>query len=95
MLKYNSPLFALDSVTFDEPGSAELQYNVRVYGCTQKKRLCLRSPCPFPIALLVYLYKNSPIMVCVMAWMIAGSVETGPLPKLSSARSWTVASTLL
>lgn len=27
-----APLFALDSATLDEPGSAELQYNVLVYG---------------------------------------------------------------
>ena len=26
----------------------------------------------------VYLYKNSPIIVCVMAWMTAGSVEPPP-----------------
>ena len=70
-----SPLFALDSDTFELPGSAELQYKVLVYGCTQKNLLCLLSPWPLPIAFLVYLYRNSPIMVCVIAWMIAGSVD--------------------
>jgi hypothetical protein len=68
------PLLALDSDTFDDPGSAELQYNVLVYGCTQKNRLYRRSPTPFPIVRRVYLYKNSPIIVCVMAWITAGSV---------------------
>lgn len=67
-------LLALDSDTFDDPGSAELQYKVLVYGCTQKNRLCLACPCPFPIVRRVYLYKNSPIIVCVIAWMMAGSV---------------------
>lgn len=77
--RYNAndyvPLFAFDSPALDAPGSAELQYNVLVYGCTQKNRLCRFSPCPFPIALRVYLYKNSPIIVCVIAWMTAGSVD--------------------
>src|SRR5258708_1157508 len=47
---------------------------VLVYGWIQKNRFCLRSACPFPIALRVYLSKNSPIIVCVIAWMTLGSV---------------------
>lgn len=76
-------LFALDSEALDDPGSAELQYNVLVYGCTQKNLGCLRSPWPLPIARRVYLYKNSPIIVWVIAWMIVGSV---PWPFRSCAR---------
>jgi hypothetical protein len=47
---------------------------VLVYGWIQKNRWCLRSACPFPMALRVYLNKNSPIIVCVIAWMMLGSV---------------------
>ena len=75
----HSPLLAFCSVTLVAPGSAELQYKVLVYGCTQKNLLCLRSPWPFPIVFLVYLYKNSPIIVCVIAWIIVGSVELAPV----------------
>jgi hypothetical protein len=72
----DSPLLEVASLTFAEPGSDVPQYNVFVYGCTQKKRLCLRSPCPLPMVRRVYLYKNSPIIVCVIAWMTVGSVAT-------------------
>jgi hypothetical protein len=70
----NLPLLAVDSDTPAEPGSEEPQYKVLVYGWIQKKRLCLRSPYPLPMVRRVYLYKNSPIIVCVIEWMTMGSV---------------------
>jgi hypothetical protein len=82
-MEEDSPLLALDWAVLVAPGSSELQYNVLVYGWTQKNLWCLFSDNPFPIVLLVYLCRNSPIIVCVIAWMTAGSVESPPPPVLS------------
>lgn len=61
------PLLADDSDAAVLPGSSALQYSVLVYGCTQKNLLCRLSLWPLPTTLRVYLWRYSPIMVCVMA----------------------------
>lgn len=80
--QFHIPLLADDSDAIPLPGSSELQYNVLVYGWTQKNRLCFFSLWPLPTTRRVYLCRYSPIIVCVMAWMVTGSVA----PVVAGAR---------